>query len=281
MEAQLVEQMGVCSWSLQATSPEDLADKVTAVGLKKVQLGLTAHRGDHGAWDGVQDVLADQGIVVASGMFSTIGEDYSTPETIRVTGGIIPDEHWEGNWELACNAAELARDLGLTYVMSHAGFLPHDPDDPNFEKLIGRIIAIADMFEDNGLTLNMETGQESAETLLAFIGELQSRDVLNVGINFDPANMILYDMDDPIEALRQLAPYVNGVHVKDAKRTAVKGQWGEEVVVGTGEVDWTAFVGTLADADFIGDYIFEREAGTDRVTDIRNGIDAITAVMLR
>ena len=67
--------------------------------------------------------------------------------------------------------------------------------------------------------------------------------------------------------------------MKDAKRTTVKGQWGEEVIVGTGQVDWIAFVRILADADFTGDYIFEREAGNTRVEDITKGIAALTAAM--
>jgi sugar phosphate isomerase/epimerase len=101
----------------------------------------------------------------------------------------------------------------------------------------------------------------------------------NVTVNFDPANMILYDMDEPIEALRKLAPHVQQVHVKDAKRTTVKGQWGEEVVVGTGQVDLAAFVRILAENDYQGDYVFEREAGDDRVGDIAKGIAALKAAM--
>jgi len=100
-----------------------------------------------------------------------------------------------------------------------------------------------------------------------------------VTVNFDPANMILYDMDEPIEALRKLVSHVQQVHVKDAKRTTVKGQWGEEVVVGTGQVDWVAFVRILAETDYEGDYIFEREAGDDRVGEIATGIAALKAAM--
>jgi sugar phosphate isomerase/epimerase len=91
--------------------------------------------------------------------------------------------------------------------------------------------------------------------------------------------MILYDMDEPIEALQKLVSHVRQVHVKDARRTRVKGQWGEEVVVGTGQVDWVAFVRILAEADYEGDYLLEREAGDDRVGDIAKGITALKAAM--
>lgn len=279
MKNQTADQIGVCSWSLQATGPQDLAEKVKKLGLKKVQLGLTPHRDDPGTWEGVQEILGESGISIVSGMFSTIGEDYTTPETIRHTGGIVPDEHWEGNQNIARAAAMLARQMGLKLVSTHAGFLPHDPGDPDFDKLSGRVVALAQMYAEIGASLLLESGQESADTLVVFLAELARRGATNVTVNFDPANMILYDMDEPIEALRKLVPHVRQVHVKDARRTAVKGQWGEEVVVGTGQVDWTAFVRILAENDYDGDYIFEREAGGDRVGDIAKGIAALTSAM--
>lgn len=279
MRLQTAEQIGVCSWSLQATGPQDLADKVNALGLKRVQLGLTPHRDDPGTWEGVQEILAQSGISIVSGMFSTVGEDYTTPETIRRTGGVVPDEHWDENLELAKSAAATAKDMGLKLVSTHAGFLPHEPSDPEFDKLSGRVAQLAAVFADIGGSLLLETGQETAETLLTFLDEMGKRGVQNVTVNFDPANMILYDMDEPIEALRQLVPHVGQVHVKDAKRTTVKGQWGEEVVVGTGQVDLVAFVRILAEADFEGSYAFEREAGDDRVGDITQGIAALRAAM--
>jgi sugar phosphate isomerase/epimerase len=85
---------------------------------------------------------------------------------------------------------------------------------------------------------------------------------------FDPANMVLYDKGDPIEALRTLGPWIGQVHIKDGIRTKVTGEWGEEVVVGTGDVDWKAFFTTLDEVGFTGDLCIEREAGTTRVADI-------------
>lgn len=279
MKKQTPDLMGVCSWSLKATGPKDLAEKVNKLGLKRVQLGLTPHREDPGAWEGVQETLGESGIDIVSGMFSTIGEDYTTPETIRRTGGVVPDEHWAENWDLAKAAVTLAQSMGVKLVSAHAGFLPHDVSDPTFDKLTSRVVELAKLFEQHGCLMLLETGQESAKTLLAFLAEVRARGAGNVDVNFDPANMILYDMDEPIHALRLLGPRVRQVHVKDARRPAVKGAWGEEVVVGTGEVDWGAFVSILAGVSFDGSYIFEREAGEDRVGDIAKGIEAIKAAM--
>lgn len=279
MKRQSVEQIGVCSWSLQATGPQDLAEKVNALGVKKVQLGLVPHRDDPGAWDGVQEILGASGVQIVSGMFSTLGEDYTTPAAIRKTGGVVLDEYWDENLKMAADAAALAGSLGLETVTVHAGFLPHDPQDPEFDKLSGRVLQLVEIFGAKDVSLLLETGQETAQTLLVFLDEMKKRGAATLAVNFDPANMLLYDMDDPIDALRLLAPQVRQTHIKDAKRPTVKEQWGDEVVVGTGEVDWVAFVKILAEADFDGGLIFEREAGDNRVGDITQGIQALTAAI--
>jgi sugar phosphate isomerase/epimerase len=186
MKKQTADQIGVCSWSLLAKGAGDLAGKVKALGLKRVQLGLTPHREDPGAWDGALEVMNGAGIEIVSGMFSTIGEDYSTPDTIRRTGGVVLDEHWDENWELAKAAAGTAKSMGLKLVSTHAGFLPHDVKDPAFEKLAGRLGDLAGLFADHGAALLLETGQESGETLVVFLEEMRKRGAGNLGVNFDP-----------------------------------------------------------------------------------------------
>ena len=103
----------------------------------------------------------------------------------------------------------------------------------------------------------------------------------DAGVNFDPANMILYGMGDPVDALRRLAPRVRQVHVKDARAARMPGTWGEEVRVGTGEVDWPAFFGVLrAGAPHV-DLMIEREAGEDRVGDILRARELVEGQLAR
>jgi L-ribulose-5-phosphate 3-epimerase len=97
-------------------------------------------------------------------------------------------------------------------------------------------------------------------------------------VNFDPANMILYGMGDPVDAVRTLAPRIAQVHVKDALPTRVPGTWGSEVRVGSGAVDWTAFVAALATIPATVRLAVEREAGSDRVGDIRAALDLLRAL---
>jgi sugar phosphate isomerase/epimerase len=205
-------------------------------------------------------------------MFGCVGEDYSTLDTIRVTGGIAPDTTWEKNWANIRSTAALAQRLGLKLVTFHAGFLPHDEKDPNFAKLLRRLAETADVFKAANISLGLETGQETAPVLAQLLRKLKRS---NVGVNFDPANMILYDKGDPIAALRTLGRWIRAVHIKDARRTKVPGTWGEEVAVGTGEVDWKAFFATLRELNYTGDFVIEREAGNQRVADIRTAKDVV------
>src|SRR5262245_33212591 len=117
-------RLGVCSWSLRAHTPAELAARVRAVGVDCLQLALDPLR--TGAWARAETDAALNGLEIRSGMMGTAGEDYSTLATIRATGGVRPDEHWEANRRAASANAELARALGLELVSFHAGFLPEE-----------------------------------------------------------------------------------------------------------------------------------------------------------
>jgi L-ribulose-5-phosphate 3-epimerase len=129
-----------------------------------------------------------------------------------------------------------------------------------------RLDLIADVFGARDIDIGFETGQETAPVLLEFLKKLGRK---NAGVNFDPANMILYDSGNPIEALRVLSAWLKQVHIKDGTRTRVPGAWGEEVAAGAGEVPWQEFFETLRELQFSGDCCIEREAGDSRVADIR------------
>lgn len=269
--------IAVCSWSLGAKNPEDLIQQLNATGIKRVQIALNPLHEHPTVWASLENLCAKNGITLVSGMFGTVGEDYTTMETIKRTGGIVPDATWDQNWRNIQAVATLAKKLGLKVVTFHAGFLPHEASDPTFPKLFERITKIADLFAEQGIDLGFETGQETAETLRDFLKQLNKP---NVGVNFDPANMILYDKGDPIAALRVLGPWLKQCHIKDATKTKVSGEWGEEVAVGTGEVDWRAFFQTTQALHFHGNYVIEREAGPQRVADIRTAHDLMVNMKL-
>jgi sugar phosphate isomerase/epimerase len=263
-----LSRLAVCSWSLRPADPAQLVQRLAAIGLSAIQLDLDPFRENPSVWREAAEVFERAGVRVVSGMFRTVGEDYTTPETIRRTGGLVPDATWAENLRNLPATLQTAQQFGLRFVTFHAGFLPHDPQDPAFARLIERVRQVARPFAREGITLGLETGQESGPALKAFLEHLGEP---SVAVNFDPANMILYASGDPIEALRPLRPWVRGCHLKDAAATRGSGTWGDEVPVGSGQVDWLALFQILADADYRGHFCFEREAGQRRVEDIRAG----------
>jgi sugar phosphate isomerase/epimerase len=267
-------RLGVCSWSLKPRSIDELVQQIRACGLDAVQLSLASLRTPEFDAGRTAAALREAKIDIRSGMTSMRGEDYSTLASIRKTGGVRPDEHWQENLAIVKADAVRARTLGIDLVTFHAGFLPHEARDPERTKLVLRLRTIVDVFADHGIRAGFETGQETAETLLSVLSEFERA---TAGVNFDPANMILYGMGDPVEALAQLGPRVFQVHVKDARAATRNGEWGSEVVVGTGQVDWPRFFDVLDRVQPAIDLMIEREAGANRVADITAARDFVRA----
>ena len=175
---------------------------------------------------------------IASGMMAPVGEDYTTLDSIARTGGIRPSTTWPANEAMARAMAVLAGRSGIELITLHAGFLPHDPDDPDRASMVSRLRLLGSIFSEQGCRLGFETGQESAATLLEVLDEIGHP---GIGVNFDPANMILYGMGDPVEAVAVLEAHILQIHLKDASADSAPGEWGAVVPVGEGEVDWPGF----------------------------------------
>jgi sugar phosphate isomerase/epimerase len=172
--------------------------------------------------------------------------------------------------------AILAQRLGLNLVSFHAGFLPHEPGHPLRLTMIDRLRQVAGVFAARGVGVALETGQESATTLLSVLAELNHglQPAQRIGVNFDPANMILYGMGDPIDSLSSLMPHVRHIHIKDATPSNAS-VWGTEVPVGAGSVDWNAFFGILKQRGYSDNLAIEREAGDQRIEDVRRALAVI------
>jgi sugar phosphate isomerase/epimerase len=214
--------------------------------------------------------LRAAGISLTAGMIAFPGEDYSTLSRIHATGGFVPDETWPLRRQLTLAAGKLAQELGLTLLTTHVGFIPPS-DHEDYSKLLKRVAEVATGLAETGITLAMETGQETASELLQFLNDLPVR---NVGVNFDPANMILYGSGDPIDAIETLDRHIRHVHIKDAVASENPGMdWGRTMPVGSGEVDFREFLTALNDIGYSGPLAIEQESGRRRMEDIRATID--------
>jgi L-ribulose-5-phosphate 3-epimerase len=265
-------RIGVCSWSLRPRDPADLIQTLGRLGIDAVQLALTPLIDQPAIWASAIDRLRDAGIRIVSGMIAMRGEEYSTLESIARTGGVRQDHRWPENRHLAQAAAELAGRAGIGLVTFHAGFLPEDPADPHRRVMLDRVESIARILAGHGVASALETGQETAATLAAALAEMGES---GPGVNFDPANMILYGKGDPVQSLRMLAGRVRQIHVKDALPTQQPGTWGREVPAGQGAVDWPAFFEVAEGIEPVVNYVIEREAGPTREADIAAARDLI------
>ncbi|MCL1919511.1 MAG: sugar phosphate isomerase/epimerase [Kiritimatiellaeota bacterium] len=261
--------ISVCSWSFQKNIDE-IGAFMREQGVEHIHLALAPALGADG--DAYMAAVRRQGWTITATMLNFDYEDYSTLDTIKVTGGIAPDDKWDSALASFIRAAGLTAELGVPYIAMHVGFLDHT-DAAYAKKFYDRVRALGDAAKAAGVTLLMETGQESAADLRDFLVTLGHP---NVMINFDPANMILYNKDEPIPALKLLAPWVRHIHAKDAVRTKVNGEWGAEVPWGDGEVNTAAFLGALKEIGFDGALAIEREAGGQRAVDIATAVQRLS-----
>jgi L-ribulose-5-phosphate 3-epimerase len=198
------------------------------------------------------------------------GEDYTTPQTIQRTGGFGNAATRSERIERFRWALDRTRALGLNDLMLHAGFIP-EPGKPERKTFLETLARASDLARSKAITVAFETGQETADLLRLTLDELRCD---NLKVNFDPANMLLYDKGDPLRAVEILGPDIRSVHVKDANRPTIPGTWGQEVPLGKGQVNIREFVKSLTKIGYRGALCIEREVGNqeERVTDLAHGI---------
>src|ERR1700693_806286 len=154
------------------------------------------------------------GFQLTGAMLGFPGEDYTTPDHIRRTGGSATPAARRPRLDRFAWALDRTRTLGLADLMLHAGFLP-EPNDPDRKPFLDTLGKVSQLAKGKNATIAFETGQETADLLRRTLDDLKCP---NLKINFDPANMLLYDMGDPIRAVEILGPDIRSVHVKDARR---------------------------------------------------------------
>jgi sugar phosphate isomerase/epimerase len=203
------------------------------------------------------DRLAAAGIRLTAVFGGFEGESYADIPTVARTVGLVPPETRAVRTQEMKEIADFAKLLGCSVVALHLGFIPHDRNDPLYLQVLEVTRELCDHCAGNDQALHLETGQETADDLLQFLGDVGRT---NLFINFDPANMILYGTGEPIAALRKVGSYVRSVHCKDAKWAARPGEeWGQEVPLGEGDVGMEAFLRTLAEIGYVGPLTIERE----------------------
>ena len=259
-------EVGVFLCSTGIEDPFESAVKLKEMGITNTQIGpLPPEFYTEENAEKLKAHLGELGITPTTLFVGFPGESYANMAAVKETVGFLLPDTVEERKAIFKRATEFAARLGASRTAAHIGFVPADESDPAYAKLIADMQELADHCAELGMGLSLETGQETAEELLHFIGEL---DRPNIGINFDPANMILYGKDKPVEALETVSDYVVSVHCKDGVWPATEGELGSETPLGEGQVDIPAFVAKLKAIGYTGPLTIEREAGDDRIGDI-------------
>ena len=170
--------------------------------------------------------------------------------------GLVPPEYRAMRVKNLCDGADFAHQLGLVNVITHMGFIPENPYDPEFEPLCDAIRTVAEHLKQNGQWLLFESGQETPVTLLRCF-ETVGCD--NLGVNLDTANLILYGKANPVDALDTIGAYVRDVHAKDGCYPVNGHELGRETNIGEGKVDFRAFFKKLKELNYNGFVTIERE----------------------
>lgn len=203
------------------------------------------------------------------------GEDYADIPTVEDTVGFVPERFREERLARTLAVSDFAAKLGVKAIGLHIGCVPEDDSNPDYLAVLGMVREVCDHAAKHGQIFSLETGQESAKVLRAFIEDVKRP---NLHINFDPANMILYGSGDPIEALGVLGDLVASVHAKDGLWPAGgPGSLGIEKVLGTGDVGMRRFVAKLREVGYKGPLCIEREGVTweEKLTDIKTGVEEL------
>ncbi len=188
------------------------------------------------------------------------------PSTI----GIVPSAERGQRVEAIKAGARFAQRIGVKSITTHVGFIPEDPGQPLYGQVVEVLRDVAGYCNDLGLEFWFETGQETPVTLLRTIEDVGGR---NLGINLDPANLILYGKANPVDALDVFGKYVRGVHAKDGFYPTNGRALGKEAALGSGKVDFPLLISRLKKLGFNGHLTIEREiAGPQQIEDIKSAI---------
>jgi len=272
MQALRDMEIGVMFWA--GRDPVESLRELKSLGVRCGQLGvpgsLVLDAATTAAWK--QALEAEQFTLVT--VFAAYeGESYADIPTVQKTVGFIPAATRAEREARTYAISDFAAALGVSSIACHIGFIPEDPDNPDYKAVREMVRRVADYTARHKQIFALETGQEPARVLLRFIEDVARP---NIRINFDPANMILYGTGDPIEALDLLGPLVVSVHCKDGDWPPRErpGALGTERPLGQGSVGIERFIAKLKQLGYRGTLNIEREIEDrqQQLADIRMAI---------
>lgn len=279
MASSLTLPIGVCSWSI------DRNDCVRAIEIAAdelnicvMQLGFFSHEAiQQGDATRIVSTANSKNILIPSIFVGFENEDYTSIETITKTGGLLPGEFYDQRLSMIHDATRLAATISAGNIAIHVGTVPPDSLCMDYQKLVDRCGDAAAMVADQGLRLLLETGRESIDTLCTFM-EVVGRE--NVAVNFDPGNLMIYGVDDPIPAVSKLKGRIEMVHLKDVLKSDNPGvDYGHATAMGTGDVQIPRVISKLRAIGYTGPLLIENNIPGAGLQPIKDGIKYIRSML--
>lgn len=250
-------------------APEERIRRVHELGLSNCFLSLDGYLGSF------TPALADQ-------FRGLLGKYQVTVTAVEVVGpgplkwnfmegpstiGLVPPTTRAARIDALRQVSDFAKLLGVGQVQTHCGFIPENPADPLYSQTVQAIREVAQHCQGNGQSFLMETGQETPTTMSRML-----RDVAmpNLAVGLDTANLILYGKANPVDAVDILGPHIRSIHAKDGRWPTDPDKLGEEVLIGTGLVDFRQVFTKLRRFGYAGAVTIEREtSGPQQIEDVR------------
>lgn len=191
------------------------------------------------------------------------------------TIGLVPPAYRFQRIQELRDASDFAGKIGISRVITHVGFLPENPDDPDFNGTVAALRNLCVYMKAKNQYFLFETGQETPVTMLRTI---QAIGTDNLGINFDTANLLLYGKSNSLDALDVFGQYVMETHIKDGFFPTDGMHLGKQAQVGEGKANVREVVRRLDEIGYNGTLTIEREiSGEQQIKDIMQARDFLRA----
>ena len=180
------------------------------------------------------------------------------PSTI----GLVPRKDRSMRIERLEQGIDFCEEAGIPAVHAHFGFIPENPRDILYTEFVATMKNIGEYALKRGIDVYFETGQETPITLRRAIEDIGTG---NLFVNYDAANLLMYDKANPLDGLQILGKYVKSLHAKDGKYPTDTYKLGKEMPIPKGDVDFPKIISTLKKIGFKGAITIEHElASTDK-----------------
>ncbi len=172
------------------------------------------------------------------------------------TLGLVPEAMRAERMVRNCMASQLAAELGVDTLAAHVGFIPQEDGDC-YRRFVADMRRFLEFCQNQGQRFIFETGQEPVAVLERFFRDLE---MPNIGLNFDPANLLIYNFDDPSALVDRLGARVVNMHIKDGRRPSQPATLGDEERVGEGDAQVLELIRHLhREFGYTGPLVIERE----------------------